>query len=559
MFNRILIIFCFSFSTAYAQDTGWTISNAGSGTSLGLDVEIDTDGNVYTFGSFTGTVDLDPSSNVAQLNAIIGETVSYLAKYDASGNYLWSKKLSGLVYADDLLALDSHGNVLIALSFQDSLVDLNGNIYYSLGGSMDIGILKLDGDGNQLWIKFTQTNTLERFFCIKVDNQDHILLNGIFTSTLDVDFGPGMELISPAGSFDEFVLKLDELGDFMWVQTWYGGSNVGQMDEEQMDIVDMAIDSSRNVWLTGYFNTTIDFDPSSGDFTVQNTTNDIRAFALKLDQSGSFLWAKTFASTLEISSVEIGLNEQNEAVIGGMYQGTVQLGSETFYSPDNQNVYLLKMDENGTTQWARNIQCQGISKINGLEVLSNGVIQFAGVFHDTIYFISQTIGRQLIPANPFDTYCAWYTNSGDVKWVTRFEGSESVIILDITKGSDDTVAMTGYYKGIIDFNLGSLVENETSQNTDHGFVKKMYFDPSIFLGLEEEEMHLSYTNPVNDYLFYQSDAIIDNASIFSLDGSLVRELANPVGEIDFRGIHSGVYLVHFKSGKGILIARIIHL
>lgn len=558
MVQRILFILFLSFSTAYAQDTGWTISNAGVGTSFGSDVETDTDGNVYAFGSFTGTVDLDPSSNVAQLNAIVGETACYIAKYDAVGNYLWSKKLSGVVFAQDLLALDSHGNVLIALSFQDSLIDLNGNIYYSLAGSMDIGILKLDGDGNQLWIKFTQTNTLERFFCMKVDNQDHILLNGVFTSTLDIDFGPGTELISPAGSFDEFVLKLDELGDFMWVQTWYGGLDEVQMDGQRMDIVDMAIDTSRNVWLTGYFNTTIDFDPSSGDFTVQNTTNDFRAFALKLDQSGNFLWAKTFASTMEISSAEIGVNEQNEAVIGGVYQGTVQLGSETFYSPDNQNAYLLKMDENGTTQWARNIQCQGITNISALEVLSTGVIQFVGVFHDTIYFMSQNIGRQLIPVNPIDTYCAWYTNSGDVKWVTQFEGA-AVIILDITKGSDDTVAMTGYYKGIIDFNLGSLVEYETSQHSHHGFVKKMYFDPSISLGLEEEEIHLSYTNPVNDYLFYQSDATIEKASIFSIDGSMVSEINNPEGEIDFRGIDSGVYLVHFKSGKGMLTARIVHL
>jgi len=87
----------------------------------------------------------------------------------------------------------------------------------------------------------------------------------------------------------------------------------------------------------------------------------------------------------------------------------------------------------------------------------------------------------------------------------------------------------------------------------------MYFDPSISLGLAEEEMHLSFTNPVNDNLFYQSDATIERASIFSLDGSLVRELTNPAGEIDFRGIHSGVYLVHFKSSKGMLTARIVHL
>lgn len=549
MLNRTLVIFFLSFSTAYSQDLGWTISNEGT-TSLGINSEIDADGNVYVFGEFSDTIDLDPSANVTEISTSGFSSETYLAKYDQAGNYLWSKKLSWMESAQDVLALDSQGNILIAVNFEDSLIDLNSNVHYSMGGSKDMGILKLDSDGNQLWIKLAETNSHERFYSIRIDNHDNILLNGIFTGALDVDFGPSTEIISPTGYMNEFLLKLDELGEFVWVQTWDDG----------MKIADMAIDTSRNVWVTGNFNDTIDLDPSSGNFIVQNTTGNEQAFTLKLGSGGTFSWAKTFLSSVLIYSDKIALNGQNEAIIGGRYQGMVQLGPETFNLPNNMNVYLLKMNSNGTTQWARNIQCQGINTILEIEILCNGTILFLGNFFDTTYFMAPTTGLQLIPQNPYDTYCAWYNESGYVKWATRFEGSGSIMLMDLAKDLGDTVVITGGYKGDYDFNLGPLVETEVSQTYYHGFVKKMYFNNLISLNLDDkDEITISYTNPISDKLFYKSDTKIEKVSVFSVDGSMVREIKNPEGEIDFQGIDSGIYLIHFNSGKGAFTARIVHL
>jgi hypothetical protein len=218
------------------------------------------------------------------------------------------------------------------------------------------------------------------------------------------------------------------------------------------------------------------------------------------------------------------------------------------------------LDENGAEVWAHGIQCQGFSSMAEVKVLTDGTIQIVGIFSDTIYFMAQNTGIQLIPTNQPDMYSAWYTDLGYLKWATSFEGTGSVMIFDLAKGSGDTIAMTGVYSGSYDFNLGPLVETETSPTLYHGFVKKMYFDPSISLGLEEKnEIAVSYTNPVHDYMLYQSTTKIDKVSIFSTDGSLVREITNPGEEIDFQGINAGLYLVRFNSGKGIYRARVVHL
>ncbi|WP_343635378.1 T9SS type A sorting domain-containing protein [Fluviicola sp.] len=552
MVNRLLVIFFLFCSTIYAQDLGWTISNEGA-TSNGSYVEIDAAGNVYVYGSFSDSVDLDPSAGVAQYTTINSVTEPYLAKYDRSGNYLWSKKMTGFLPQGserDLMVLDSQGNILLAVNFQDSLVDLNDSTYYSLAGSRDMGILKLDGNGNQLWFKLVQSSSNEWFHFIDNDNQDHLLLSGSFTGALDVDPGSGTEIISPDSYVGNFLLKLDESGAFEWVRTWNEGIGVS----------DLVIDTSRNIWITGSFMDTVDLDPSAGDFTVQNPSSNPQSFVLKLTPDGNFTWAKTIVSTILAYSDRIALTANNEAIIGGRYQGMVQMGSETYNLPNNLNAYLLKLDENGTVQWSRNIQCQGVNSISEIKVLSDGTILFLGSFYDTTYFMAPTTGLQLIPNNPYDTYCAWYNSAGDVRWATRFEGTGGILVMDLAKDSGDTVVMTGFYTGDFDFNLGPAVEAETTQSYYHGFVKKMYFDKLISLGIEKKKsIQISYSNPVNDRLLYQSDSKIEKASVFSLNGSLVREINAPAGEIDFQGIESGMYLVHFESGEGIVTARIVRL
>ena len=74
-------------SGAYAQNFEWAKSMGGTMYDNGYSIAVDDAGNVYTTGSFEGTVDFDPSSGLFYLNSI-GDKDIFVSKLDASGNFV---------------------------------------------------------------------------------------------------------------------------------------------------------------------------------------------------------------------------------------------------------------------------------------------------------------------------------------------------------------------------------------------------------------------------------------------------------------------------------------
>ncbi len=58
----------------------------------------------------------------------------------------------------------------------------------------------------------------------------------------------------------------------------------------------IALDASGNVFTTGYFNGTVDFDPGPGTFNLTSTGSE-DVFISKLDVAGNFVWAKQISGT----------------------------------------------------------------------------------------------------------------------------------------------------------------------------------------------------------------------------------------------------------------------
>src|SRR6266496_4452603 len=73
----------------------------------------DASGNVYTVGSFTGTMDFDPGAPNYSLTSGGGGDV-YVTKFTTLGNFAWAKKIGGVCNDNgNAIAVDAAGNVHI--------------------------------------------------------------------------------------------------------------------------------------------------------------------------------------------------------------------------------------------------------------------------------------------------------------------------------------------------------------------------------------------------------------------------------------------------------------
>ena len=122
---------------------------------------------------------------------------------------------------------------------------------------------------NYAWAKRMGGASTDFALSIAVDGSGNVYTTGIFVGTADFDPGAGTANLTSLGSYDIFVSKLDASGNFVWAKSMGGtGPDYGYA---------IAVDGSGNVYTTGDFQGTVDFDPSAGTANL-TSAGDIDIF-----------------------------------------------------------------------------------------------------------------------------------------------------------------------------------------------------------------------------------------------------------------------------------------
>ena len=384
-YSRIvsLMIMLFYNYSINAQNLEWAKSLGGTGIDHGRSVTLDLSGNVYTTGSFEGTVDFDPGVGTNNLTSN-GNGDVFVQKLDPSGNLLWAKSFGG-TGADFgySISVDASGNVFTAGNFQRS-VDFDpgaGTINLTSNGDNDVFVQKLDSSGNLLWAKSFGGTDIDYGFSSTVDASGNAYTTGRFVGTVDFDPGVGTTNLTSNGSGDVFVQKLDPSGNLLWAKS-FGGT----ADDHGYSI---SVDASGNPYATGFFEGTVDFDPGAG--TTNLTSNGFRdVFIQKLDPSGNLLWAKSFGGTDADYGFSIALDATGNAYTTGRFEGTADFDpgvGTTFHASNGyRDVFIQKLDPSGNLLWAKSFG--GGNADNGLSIIVDvsGNVYSTGNFEGTADF-----------------------------------------------------------------------------------------------------------------------------------------------------------------------------
>ena len=229
------------------------------------DVECDPMGNIYTMGGFAGACDFDPGTAIYSLKSFSLRD-AFISKLDAGGNFTWAKRVgpaTGDYYQQNMsrgIVLDSKNNVYTTGLFfgtQDFDPGPNEHNVTSLAGTSDFYLLKLNEQGIFLWVNVIAENANGGGADVAVDTDDNVYAVGEFGTSVDFDPGPGEYIIKSAGYGASALTKFSSNGSFIYAAPFHSIGDYGSTLLRRL-----VVDTYQNIYITGYFGGTIDFDPT---------------------------------------------------------------------------------------------------------------------------------------------------------------------------------------------------------------------------------------------------------------------------------------------------------
>ena len=475
---KIFWLLLFSIIVAKAQTPylSWAKLLGSNGGVMGYSISIDNSGNIYTTGHFQGSVDFDPGIGVYSLTSSGSDWNIFISKLDSVGNFVWAKQFGGSgdneCYASKV---DGNGNIFLAGIFTETTdFDPNSGIFnLTSAGYEDIVILKIDNIGNLVWVKKIGGSSADIPWAIDVDQNGLVYVIGIFNSPI-VDFDPGIGTnnLTPDNG-RTFITKFNNLGNLVWARQIAGQYGNGQ---------GISVDNDGNVYLTGGFSNSADFDPGSGVFTLISAgSGDI--FVTKLNSSGDFSWAKQMGSTQADCGYSIALDNVGNVYTTGVFSNTVDFDPGNGMNnlsvgnlDGNCNVFISKLNSSGNFVWAKSFVGVNTGYGNAINTDNTNNVYVTGKFTQTTDFDP---GNGIYNLNgAADIFIAKLDSAGNFRWALK-EGEansgndygESIII-----DADNYVYITGWFFGTADFDPGSGVINLTVGGPG-GFVQKLCQSP----------------------------------------------------------------------------------
>ena len=445
------------FLSVTSQITQWVQSCGGPNSDKGINIGVDSLGFVYIGGYFNGSATFGAFTVTS---AWTSDKDFFVAKLDPSGNFLWATSGGGAI-DDRMLGMhvDPAGNIYCTGTFWGSAgADFGPSISISGDGFDQSFLAKMDANGNWLWAKefgasssgtyslpapiFTVWIGDDHGFDLDVDLTGNIYITGWWSGD-DANFD-AFTLNNPSWGPDTttmaYVGKMDPAGNFLWVRKFDGVQDKrGERDNR------LAIDQDNNVYVTGGFKNRgvygLDTLVSRGDWDI---------YVTKLDENGTFQWARRAGSDKGDRGNGIGIAPDGDIYIDGEFRGDADFGTDSIGHKDRKDIFIAKLKPNGDWKWAKRAKrSAGKDRANQLSVDKDEYVFICGEVGDTIRFGDTIINNTYDDQNPF---IAQLNRGGKWLWVKVGVGGEvgdraNNIVVD-KWGNSYTV---GFYEGTMDF------------------------------------------------------------------------------------------------------------
>lgn len=378
----------------------------------GKDVSVDINGNIYAVGYFQGTIDLD---------------------YDAVGQRKFVSKGSP----------DNPGAVDIYFAkYDENGVFRSGFPIGSEGGDAPHSV-ETDVDGN-------------------------VYIAGNFGGDADFDPSGAVANYSAGAGENAFIVKYDESNAFQWALS-IGDEETPPLtpnDSRYENASDLAVDSDGNVYITGYFNGSVDFEPSDAPDTRDSfssaengsgePTRDV--FLASYSSDGDFRWAYAAGEAGRDQGHAVKVDSDGNCYISGYFQGTVDFNPASIGGDLTSNglidCFIAKFDESGRFKWAKSFGSSNDDQIRpgAMALDQSGNIIVAGDFGGDILFEpgGETFECSGSSYGAGDFFLAKFNPDGELIWAKTAggEGGDAIHRIDLDYAGN--IFATGWFRSTVD-------------------------------------------------------------------------------------------------------------
>ncbi len=275
----------------------WALGIGGTGEDEAHAILIEPSGDVVITGSFSGTVDFDPSDSTAVLVSRGGRD-AFVARYSADGTFRNVTQFGG--FEDDA------GNAIARTAEGDLIIGGEFRGVATFGSPLAPLLLTSAGDADFFVARITSQFGLQWGFrgggagvdlvglnSLAIDNLGRIWVAGTFTGVADVDGSPAAVVVTSQGQSDIFLARYDGTGAWAGVAKDIGGAGSEGVDN-------LVLDGANNLYLAGWFQGSADFDPSAGTKVVvaKGTQGAGDGFVLSLTTDAEFRWVAPIGSVI---------------------------------------------------------------------------------------------------------------------------------------------------------------------------------------------------------------------------------------------------------------------
>ena len=455
-------------NSLYGQAPISTSKFGGTGTENLTDYYRDAAGNQYITGSFEGTVDFDPlTSSTYNLNANLAGPDIFLAKYSSGGAFRFAISIGGIMNDEGSgIAVDANGNILLTGYFMDQADFDPGPGTQLLNSSVnpDGFILKLDSTGNFISVKQLQGIGEVLPTGIKIDATGNTYVGGRFIGACNFDPGNTNFTLngSSAGDPAIFFAKYNSSGSMQFAKEINGSG---------LDVLhDIHLDANQQIYLTGYYQSSVDFDPSGSTFLL-NAVGAQDAFFARYDSNGNLLVAKSISGNDSEEGYSITSDQSGNIIVAGSFQGTVDFnpgaGTNNITASSSFSVYLSKYDSNGNLIFARGFG-EGRPKAIKCDQYNN--IYLGGYYSGEYNFDPSATNLTDTAMGGIDMFFARYQSDGSLGFAWRFGGTSGDEISDIEIDLSSGFYLSGNFTGGI-----SLIGNSTTPTLTSAGSLDMFF------------------------------------------------------------------------------------